>query len=363
MGFGRRSVEGLAVNPGFWHGRRVFLTGQTGFKGSWLAHWLSLDGAIVTGYSLPPPTVPSLYEDARIEESIQAIRGDVRNLDALSSALAASRAEIVVHMAAQALVRHSYRDPVDTFSTNVMGTVHVLEAVRQTKSVRVALMVTSDKCYENRDGQPAHPFREDDPLGGHDPYASSKACAELVVSAYRRSFFDGTQSPRVASVRAGNVIGGGDWAIDRLVPDLVRAFHARRTAGIRNPDAIRPWQFVLDALHGYRTLIECMYDRGNLPAAWNFGADEALPVRWLADATAARWGDAAGWRHTGGDHPHEASTLSLDSSRAKELLAWRSLVDAGTAIDWTAEWYKRALSHEDTRALTTEQIARFTERA
>lgn len=363
MGVGHRSVEGLAVNREFWHGRRVFLTGHTGFKGSWLAHWLSLDGAIVTGYSLPPPTTPSLYEEARVADSIQAIGGDVRNLDALSGALAASRAEVVVHMAGQALVRRSYDDPVDTYSTNVMGTVHVLEAVRRAGSVRVALMVTSDKCYENRGDRPAHPFREDDPLGGHDPYASSKACAELVVAAYRGSFFDGPQSPRIASVRAGNVIGGGDWAVDRLVPDLVRAFRARRTAEIRNPDAVRPWQFVLDALHGYRKLVESLYERDGLPEAWNFGADEARPVRWLADAMAARWGDSAGWRQAGGEHPHEASTLSLDSSRAKELLAWRSLVDAGTAVDWTAEWYRRSLSHEDTRALTTEQIARFTERA
>lgn len=348
------------MNHEFWHGRRVFLTGQTGFKGSWLAHWLSLDGAIVTGYSLPPPTTPSLYEDARVADSIQAVPGDVRNLDALSSALAASRAEIVVHMAAQALVRQSYRDPVDTYSTNVMGTVHVLEAIRQTATVRVALIVTSDKCYANSGGKP---FLETDPLGGHDPYANSKACAELVTDAYRRSFFGGARSPRVASVRAGNVIGGGDWAMDRLVPDLVRAFDARRTAEIRNPDATRPWQFVLDALHGYRTLIEAMYDGEQLPEAWNFGAGQSRPVRWLADSLAARWGDSAHWRSTAGEHPHEAPSLELNSARAKTLLAWRPLVDAETAVEWTADWYKRSLAGEDTRSLTTEQIARFAERA
>lgn len=349
------------MSQDFWRGRRVFITGHTGFKGTWLTQWLKRDAATVTGFSLPPPTHPSLFAEAGAGEDMQSITGDVRDLPALEAALTAANPEIVVHMAGQALVRRSYEDPAGTYATNVMGTVNVLEAVRRAGSVRVVLVVTSDKCYENGSGD--RPLREDDPLGGRDPYANSKACAEMVVSAYRRSFFAGAGAPRIASARAGNVIGGGDWAADRLVPDLVRAFSSGQTARIRHPDATRPWQFVLDALHGYRTLIESLFMRDDLPEAWNFGADESRSVRWLADSMTARWGEGAAWRSEGGDHPHEAPTLSLDSSRAKQLLHWTPRVDAGTAIHWTTDWYRRWLANESARALTNEQIERYSERA
>lgn len=351
------------MNRDFWRGRRVFITGHTGFKGSWLTHWLTLDGAVITGYSLPPPSEPSLFVEAALGERIESIFGDVRDLDSLAAALQSSQPEVVVHMAGQALVRGSYGDPVTTYSTNVMGTVNVLEAVRRSPGVRVALVVTSDKCYENRDDRAGRPFGEDDPLGGHDPYASSKACAELVASAYRGSFFHGPNTPRIATVRAGNVVGGGDWAEDRLVPDLVRAFSADRPARVRNPEATRPWQFVLDALHGYRAAVEWLYDGHALPVAWNFGAGEARPVRWLADAMAARWGGSASWFPEDGVHPREASTLSLDSSRARETLGWTPRLDSESAIEWTTDWYKRRLARESARALMTEQIERFAERA
>lgn len=339
----------------------MFITGHTGFKGSWLTQWLKLDGANVTGFSLPPPTEPSLYAAANVGQGIQSIEGDVRDAGALAAALAAAKPEIVVHLAGQSLVRHSYDDPVATYGTNVMGTVNLLEAVRYAESVRVVLAVTSDKCYEN--GQDGRPFREGDPLGGRDPYSSSKACAEMVVAAYRSSFFSNSRGPRIASARAGNVIGGGDWAADRLVPDLVRAFRAGRPARIRHPDATRPWQFVLDALHGYRKLIETAFERDDLPQAWNFGPDDVRPVRWIADSMAARWGDSAAWLPEDGDPHHEASTLSLDSSRARDMLAWTTLVDSDTAIQWTTDWYKSWRETESAEGLTNTQIERFAERA
>ena len=350
------------MSASFWRGRRVFLTGHTGFKGSWLTQWLKMDGAAVTGYSLAPPTHPSLYESAKVSEGIRAIEGDVRNLDALAAAVAEAQPEIVIHLAGQPLVRHSYQDPVATYATNVMGTVHLLEAVRRRPDVRVVLVVTSDKCYEDSNGHAGRAFREGDVLGGHDPYASSKACAELVAVAYRRSFFGAPGGTRVMTARAGNVIGGGDWAGDRLVPDLVRAFAEGRAASIRNPDATRPWQHVLDALHGYRKVVEAAFDRDDLPDAWNFGAREALPVRWLADRMTALWGAPAAWHPEGGPHPAEAPALALDSSRAGAELGWNPLVDPETTVQWTALWYQRWLRNESARALTGEQIERFAER-
>lgn len=321
------------MNRGFWRGRRVFVTGHTGFKGTWLTEWLTILGARVTGYALP--------------------ENDVRNLASLHAAMDAAQPEVVIHLAAQALVRASYADPVGTFTTNVIGTVNVLEAMRTVPSIRVAVLITSDKCYAN-DGRP-HAFAEDDALGGRDPYSSSKACAELAIAAYRDSFL--AKSPRVVSVRAGNVIGGGDWSSDRLVPDLMRAFRDGKRARVRYPEATRPWQFVLDALHGYLLVAECAFRGDDLPDAFNFGPDarDARTVRWLADTIAARWGGDASWHDPDERHPHEEPTLALDSSRARQFLGWKPMLDAETAVAWTTDWYKSA------RDLRAEQIERFME--
>jgi CDP-glucose 4,6-dehydratase len=325
------------MNPQFWRGRRVFLTGHTGFKGCWLTRWLTLLGAEVSGYSLPD--------------------NDVRDLSALRAAMNAARPEVVFHFAAQALVRASYDDPVTTFTTNVIGTVNVLESLRGTPSVRAAVLVTSDKCYANANEGRA--FRESDPLGGDDPYSASKASAELAIDAYRKSFFSRDTAPRIVSVRAGNVIGGGDWSSDRLVPDLVRSFRDGKEALIRNPEATRPWQFVLDALHGYLLAAECAFERADLPRAFNFGPSEqeARTVGWLAAEMAARWGEGASPRVIQGPQPYEAQTLALDSSLARQVLHWKPLLDIPTAVAWTTDWYRSE------RDLTNSQLEDFMERA
>ncbi|HEX6087199.1 MAG TPA: CDP-glucose 4,6-dehydratase [Thermoanaerobaculia bacterium] len=340
------------MNRAFWRGRRVFLTGHTGFKGTWLTRWLTMLGADVTGYSIDDGGRADA-RGARLKPDLRF--DDVRDLARLRAAMSEAAPEIVVHLAAQALVRASYDEPVTTFTTNVTGTVHVLEAIRSLPSVRVAVMATSDKSYANSGAGRA--FTEDDPLGGNDPYSSSKACAELVITSYRASFFRGEDAPRIVSVRAGNVIGGGDWAKDRLVPDLVRAFRAGTPAAIRYPDATRPWQFVLDALHGYLRAAEYAWERGDLPETFNFGPDprEARSVRWLADTMAARWGGGAAWHVTGGVHPHEEPLLALDSARARQWLQWKPLLGAESVVAWTTDWYKSA------RDLTVEQIEQFME--
>jgi CDP-glucose 4,6-dehydratase len=323
------------MNPGFWRGRPVFVTGHSGFKGTWLSAWLSMLGASVTGYSLP--------------------ENDVRDLDRLREALAGAAPEIVFHLAAQALVRASYDDPIATFTTNFNGTVNLLEALRAIPSARAAVLVTSDKCYAN-EGE-GRPFNEDDRLGGPDPYSASKACAELAIDAYRRSFLESAGLPVIA-VRAGNVIGGGDWSRDRLVPDLVRAFREGKRARIRSVEATRPWQFVLDALHGYLLVAERAAEGEKLSGAFNFGPSEAgsRSVRWLADALAERWGEGAAWEPVDEAGVREAPTLALDSSRARRVLGWEPVVDGADAVDWTADWYR---SRED---LTSVQISRFMEK-
>ncbi len=342
------------MNASLWCGRRVFLTGHTGFKGAWLALWLRRLGADVTGYALAPDTTPNLFEAARVGEGMRSILRDVRDLDALRNALNESGAEIVLHLAAQSLVRESYVRPVDTYATNVMGTVHVLEAVRESKTVKAVVVVTSDKCYENR--ELAVPFREDEPLGGRDPYSSSKAGAELVASAYRSSFFK-----NIATARAGNVIGGGDWAKDRLVPDLMRAFTKGEAAEIRNPLSIRPWQHVLEPLHGYLMLAESLL-RGEHAEAWNFGPDDSdvRPVQWIADELARRWGNGASWTQDRETHPHEAHTLTLDSAKARTQLHWTPRLSLSDALDWIVEWHREFnAAPERAREVTMEQIARF----
>ena len=343
----------------FWAGRRVFLTGHTGFKGSWLTQWLKLRGARVTGFALAPPTNPSLFVDGNVAGGMNSIDGDVRDLGALRAAMRGADPELVFHLAAHALVRPSYDDPVGTYATNVMGTVNLLEAVRACHGVRAVVVVTSDKCYENREWERA--YREDDPLGGKDPYSSSKACAELVAAAYRCSFFSSDGATRVASVRAGNVIGGGDWAKDRLVPDLMRAFAAGTPAAIRNPEATRPWQFVLDPLHGYLKVAEALCARADADQAWNFGPpdDEVRTVGWIADELVRVWGGGA-WRRDDGANPPEASALKLDSARARTLLGWRPRVPLPAALQWIVEWHRQWLRDRTSAArLTTAQIERF----
>ena len=348
--------------PSFWRGKRVFLTGHTGFKGSWLALWLQDLGAEVRGFALDPPSTPSLYESARVGSLVASTHGDVRSLDAVVEAMAQFQPDVVFHLAAQSLVRRSYKDPTGTFATNVMGTVHVLEAIRQVKSVRAAVVVTSDKCYENRES-PLWGYRESDRMGGDDPYSNSKGCAELIASSYRDSFLDGGTRPvALATARAGNVIGGGDWATDRLVPDIVRAFAAGRPVHIRNPKAVRPWQHVLEPLRGYLMLAEALWtDADPFAEGWNFGprAEDAQPVGEIVERLITIWGDDAEAVIAPGPHPSEATFLRLDCSKARSVLYWTPRIGLNTALTWTAEWYRAFYGGDDARALTLDHIHRF----
>ncbi len=362
MAIGQGTVEGVGLTPAFWRGRRVFLTGHTGFKGSWLALWLQALGARVTGFALAPPTQPSLFELARVAEGIVSLHGDIRDLAALQAALAAQRPQIVIHMAAQSLVRVSYREPVETYHTNVLGTVHVLEAVRRVGGVQAVVVVTSDKCYENRERGEA--CRETDAMGGHDPYSSSKGCAELVTSAYRQAFFAAATGPatQVASARAGNVIGGGDWAADRLVPDVVRALGAGAPVAIRNPEAVRPWQYVLEPLAGYLLLAEALCRAGTACAeAWNFGPDpeDVRTVREVLEQLAQVWRRPLRWSPVASPQPHEAHLLMLDSRKARERLGWRPRTRLAQALERTAAWYQAYWDGEDLRAATLRELERY----
>jgi CDP-glucose 4,6-dehydratase len=348
------------MNPEFWRGRRVFVTGHTGFKGGWLVIWLHRLGAAVTGYALAPETTPNLFEVARVGDGIRAITGNVRDAEALRAALHESDAEVVFHLAAQSLVRESYLRPVDTYATNVMGTVHLLDAIRSAPGVRSAVIVTSDKCYANLEWP--WPYRENDRLGGRDPYSSSKACAELVTAAFRGSFFAGPGAAAIATARAGNVIGGGDWAKDRLVPDLLRAFTGGMPAVIRNPDATRPWQHVLEPVHGYLMLAQALFIGDGFADAWNFGPDDAgvRPVRWVADALASRCGEGARWTEDTTTHPPEAMSLQLDSARTRARLGWAPRLSLETALDWVVEWQRAyRASPAEAREATLRQIARY----
>ncbi len=345
----------------FWRGRRVFVTGHTGFKGSWLCLWLHDLGARVTGFALPPPTRPSLFEVARVGGLVNSLIGDVRDLAALTDALRSSRPEIVIHMAAQSLVREFYDQPVETYATNVMGTVHLFEAVRIVGGVRSLICVTSDKCYENRESE--QPYREDDPMGGFDPYSSSKGCAELVTAAYRRSFFPvediGRHGVALASARAGNVVGGGDWARDRLIPDLLTGFSTGRRPVIRFPNSIRPWQHVMEPLAGYLMLAEKLWrGEARFAAGWNFGPDEhdARPVNWIADRLAQAWGGGAGWDKSDLPQPHEAGYLKLDSTRARAELGWSPTWPLEICLERIVEWQHAFLAGRDARDTTLAQI-------
>jgi len=366
MGLRRSTVEGVVtgVDTAFWRGRRVFLTGHTGFKGSWLALWLQQLGADVTGYALAPETErPSLFEAARVENGMRSMLADVRDLDALSRAMREARPEIVLHLAAQSLVRRSYAEPVSTYATNIMGTVHLLESCRQAPSVRAVVVVTSDKAYENREWP--HAYRESDAMGGHDPYSSSKGCAELVTAAYRTSFF-GSDGPGIASARAGNVIGGGDWAEDRLIPDLIRGFTEGRTVPIRSPGATRPWQHVLEPLRGYLILAERLATGPrDVAEGWNFGPTDrsVVTVRVVAEGVARRWGGGELAFGSGGDGLHEATFLGLDWGKARARLGWVPLLELEEAIDLTVGWY-RAYHSDPSRAreLALGQIVAYASR-
>lgn len=359
MAIRQSALEGLVLNPAFWKNRRVLLTGHTGFKGSWLSLWLQSMGAQVVGYALTPPTHPSLFDIAQVGQGMTSVIGDIRDLAKLQAVFAEHSPEIVIHMAAQPLVRYSYQNPVETYATNVMGTVHVLEAVRSTPGVKAVLNVTTDKCYENREW--VWGYREDEPMGGHDPYSNSKGCAELVTSAYRRSFLQ-EKGIALASARAGNVIGGGDWAADRLIPDILRAFEQNQPVTIRNPCAVRPWQHVLEPLSGYLTLAERLYTDGQAFAeGWNFGPqdDDARPVQWIVERMVAGWGRGASWQPDGGSHPHEASYLKLDTSKARAKLGWQPCWNLTHSLDKIIEWHQAFSQNPDMRKITLNQIAEY----
>jgi len=349
------------LNTAFWKGRRVLVTGHTGFKGSWLSLWLQALGAQVVGYALAPPTNPSLFEVAEVGQGMTSTIGDMRDLVKLQAVFDEHKPEVVIHMAAQPLVRYSYQNPVETYSTNVMGTVHVLEAVRNTPGVKAVVNITTDKCYENREW--VWGYRENEPMGGYDPYSNSKGCAELVSSAYRSSFFNASSYAQhgvaLATVRAGNVIGGGDWAQDRLIPDILGAFEKSNLVNIRNPHAIRPWQHVLEPLRGYLTLVERLYEQGSGYAeGWNFGPNEedAKPVGWIVEQMAAMWGNGAQWKIDIGEHPHEANYLKLDISKARNRLDWHPVLRLNDALNLIVDWAKQRQAGADIRKLTLKQI-------
>lgn len=361
MGQWQSALEGMGMNLDFWRNKRVFVTGHTGFKGSWLSLWLQHLGAELTGYSLESPTTPNLFTVAKVAEGMCSIEGDIRDLEHLTTSMQTASPEIVIHMAAQALVRESYRSPVETYATNLMGTVHVLEAVRSTPSVRAVVVVTTDKCYENREW--IWGYREHDPMGGYDPYSSSKACAELATAAYRSSFFSSHDQPvAVATVRAGNVIGGGDWSRDRLVPDILAAIENKIPVRIRNPHAIRPWQYVLEPLRGYLMLAEKLFLEG-LPfaEAWNFGPqdDDAKPVRWIVDQLTTLWGEGASWDFNSQLQPYEAHYLKLDCSKANNKLGWRQSIQLKDALQSIISWHRAYVDKADMQLETLNQIRNY----
>lgn len=365
MDFRQGALEGLVMDTAFWRGKRVLLTGHTGFKGSWLSLWLQSMESEVVGYALAPPTTPSLFEVAKVGAGMTNIVGDIRDFGHLRAVFAERQPEIVMHMAAQSLVRSSYIEPVETYATNVMGTVHLLEAARGTASVKAVVNVTSDKCYENHEW--VWGYRENEAMGGYDPYSSSKGCAELITAAYRNSYFTpepcGERHVALASVRAGNVIGGGDWADDRLVPDIMRAVTLGLPVRIRSPRAIRPWQHVLEPLHGYLLLAQKLYEEGAAYAeAWNFGPndDDARPVQWIVERLTASWSKEANWL-PGSDptQPHEAHFLKLDSSKAKARLAWSPKWSLEEALNAIIGWYRAYGNGKDMHDITLGQIRNF----
>ncbi len=349
------------INPIFWRSKRVLVTGHTGFKGSWLSLWLQSLDANVIGLALAPTTNPALFYEARVSEGMTSILGDICDYETVHRAMEKAQPEIVIHMAAQPLVRYSYQEPIKTYATNVMGTVNVLEAVRQVGTARAVINVTTDKCYENNEW--IWGYRENEPMGGYDPYSSSKGCAELVTSAYRRSFY-GSAGIALASARAGNVIGGGDWAQDRLIPDVLRAFEKKQSVFIRYPNAIRPWQHVLEPLSGYLRLAEQLYQNVNdYSGPWNFGPNDhdAKSVEWIVEQMIVNWGHGASWQKDTNKYPHEANYLKLDISKAKSQLAWSPKWSLQQALENIVYWHKCWINKEDIRKLCLAQISNYAE--
>ena len=352
------------MNSDFWHGKRVLLTGHTGFKGSWLSLWLQSMGAQVTGYALAPPTNPSLFDMADVGKGMTSVIGDIRDLANLQSVFAEHQPEIVIHMAAQPLVRYSYQNPVETYATNVMGTVHLLEAVRNTPGVKAVVNITTDKCYENREW--VWGYRENEPMGGRDPYSNSKGCAELVTSAYRQSYFAPEKYARhkvaIASARAGNVIGGGDWSEDRLIPDAIKAFEAKEPLIIRNPLATRPWQYVLEPLSGYLVLAQALYTEGaKVDGGWNFGPrdEDARSVQEVINLLIKNWGSVASWTQDQSEQPHEAHSLKLDCSKARQYLNWVPRWSLEQAIENITQWQRAFQGLLDMRLVSQQQIEAY----
>lgn len=358
-------MQRSSVNPSFWNGKRVFLTGHTGFKGGWLSLWLSSMGAKVTGYSLAPNTAPNFFEVAKVEGDIQqSYIADIRDLEKLQKAMADAKPEIVIHMAAQPLVRYSYANPVETYATNVMGTVHVLESIRCLDSVRAAVIVTTDKCYENQEW--VWGYRENEPMGGYDPYSNSKGCAELVTNAYRQSYFNAEKYDQhrlaLASARAGNVIGGGDWSDDRLIPDAIKAFELKESLMIRNPLATRPWQHVLEPLSGYLILAQALYQKGpKFNGGWNFGPkdEDARSVHEVISLLIKNWGSMASWTQDESEQPHEAHSLKLDCSKARQYLNWVPRWSLEMAVENITQWHQTYHQQSDMREMSLIQIANY----
>ena len=352
------------MNPDFWQGRRVFLTGHTGFKGSWLSLWLQRLGAEVHGFALEPSTNPSLFKVANVANGMQSTIGDVRDLACLQKAMHLAQPEVVIHMAAQPLVVYGYENPVETYATNLMGTVHLLESIRTCKSVKAVVNVTSDKCYENIERDWA--YRENDRLGGYDPYSNSKACSELVSSAFRSSYFEEykyhSHGVALATARAGNVIGGGDWAQNRLVPDILKSFESGQPLRIRNPNAIRPWQHVLEPLRGYLQLAQKLVEYGpEYGQAWNFGPQphDAKPVSCVVQEMCQKWGFGASWENDEGEHPHEANFLKLDVSKSATHLQWVPKLDLDQSLKLIIDWHRAFVHNESMKEFTLHQIGQY----
>jgi CDP-glucose 4,6-dehydratase len=353
------------VDPVFWKGKKVFLTGHTGFKGSWLSLWLSSMGAKVTGYALAPNTTPNLFTVLDVDSLLAKSHiADIRDLGNLQNAMSEANPDVVIHMAAQPLVRYSYANPVETYATNVMGTVHLLEATRVIDTVRATVVVTTDKCYENKEW--VWGYRENEPMGGFDPYSNSKGCAELVTAAYRQSYFPEGKflehRHAIASARAGNVIGGGDWSEDRLIPDAIKAFESHQILSIRNPLATRPWQHVLEPLSGYLVLAQALYQNGpQYMGAWNFGPrnEDAKPVKEVVDLLISKWGSVAAWEQDARSHPHEAHSLKLIISKAHEQLGWSPKWSLDAAIEHIASWQRAYQNKQDMKAISLSQIQSY----